>query len=195
MLTLHTRLGPDHLRAVEGAGLAALDTALHHRWPVLRRPLVLPWTDGPLLALDGDRPWLVAPVGHDPYTRGGRTVVPRAQRRALGGLAAQGVPFQRIAIAHELDPAGPVQALLPALKDGPRTCTASVARQVAGPLPAHPGLVRATRALGALAGAMTSAVSASAQALLDPIVFGVVAQDRPAHGEPALWYPLVAWRW
>jgi hypothetical protein len=121
--------------------------------------------------------------------------VPRAQRRALAALAAQGVPFERIAIAHELDPLGPVRLLVPALCDGPRTCTPIVARQVAGPLPAHPGLARMSRAFGRLAGATISAGSAAAALLLDPIVFGVVAPDRLDHGAPALWYPLVAWRW
>ena len=31
--------------------------------------------------------------------------------------------------------------------------------------------------------------------VLDPIIFGVIAPTAPRHGEPCLWYPLVAWRW
>ncbi|MGD9956466.1 MAG: hypothetical protein AB7V23_10395, partial [Candidatus Nanopelagicales bacterium] len=83
MVTLQARLGPAFSREVESLGLPALDAALRHRWPELREPVMLPWSDQPLLVLDGDRPWIVTAAEHDPYTRRGRTVVPHAQRREL----------------------------------------------------------------------------------------------------------------
>jgi hypothetical protein len=55
------------------------------------------------------------------------------------------------------------------------------------------------RVVGAMAGvgsaAANSALRATGEVLLDPIVFGVVAPAQPCDGEPAVWIPLVAWRW
>jgi hypothetical protein len=34
-----------------------------------------------------------------------------------------------------------------------------------------------------------------ADAVLDPIVFGVIGRRPPRPGDATLWFPLVAWRW
>ena len=190
---LHAELEP--LEDASRRRLSALEASVERDWPGLADARVLPWSDEPLLLLDRDRPWVVAPVERDPLARDGRTIVPGQQLRQLKELADQDLPFQRLAIAHELDPDGHVSALMPLLRSGPRTCTDEVSRTLVGPVPAHPGLVRAARALGALAGAARSTATAGLDLLLDPIIFGVVAPSWPVHGEPCLWYPLVAWRW
>jgi hypothetical protein len=126
----------------------------------------------------------------------GRSVVPRKQFTELKRIAELGVPFQRLAIAHELDPDGPVQELLPALKMGARTCTDDVARRLVGGVPAHPDVARTVRVLDAAIGGAASAVSTYVSRIaLDPIIFGIIAPTEPRHDELCLWYPLVAWRW
>jgi hypothetical protein len=126
----------------------------------------------------------------------GRTVVPRGQRARLKRIAELGVPFQRLAIAHELDPKGPIRQLLPALRDGPKTCTDEVARILVGAVPAHPGLNRAVRVLDSAIGSATSAIPINAVVtILDPIIFGIIAPTPPRQGQLCLWYPLAAWRW
>lgn len=175
--------------------LAELAAQMERDWPDLRKADVHPWSDVPVVALDRGRPWLVAPVERDPLARNGRTVVPAPQLRQLERIAQRNVPFQRLAIAHELDPAGPASTLVPLLANGPRTCTDDVARALVGPLPPHPGLARAARVIGSLVGAATATARTALDLLLDPIIFGVVAPSSPAHGELSLWYPLVAWRW
>jgi hypothetical protein len=40
-----------------------------------------------------------------------RIMIPRQQRKRLKSIAELGIPFQRLAIAHELDPDGPVQVV------------------------------------------------------------------------------------
>ena len=115
--------------------------------------------------------------------------------RQLEKLAAQNMPVQRLAMAHELDPDGPVRHLMPMLRHGPRTCTDDVARAVVGPLPPHPGLARTARALEGLVTTASHACADALDILRDPIIFGVITPAWPISGQPALWYPLVAWRW
>jgi hypothetical protein len=196
MLTLDMRTGPDVIEPRTLHALAGLERDLRRGWPDLPEPLVLPWTEEPLLLLDQRVPCLCAPVERDPLaTRGGHTVLPRKQLRRLTELAERGLPFQRLAIAHELDATGPVHHLLPQLTTGPRTCTDAVARAVLGPLPAHPGLTRAAGALARLTGGAAAGALAAAEFLLDPILFGVLAPGEPEHGRPSLWTPLLVWRW
>jgi hypothetical protein len=114
----------------------------------------------------------------------------------LKQIAGLDVPFQRLAIAHELNPEGPVRDLLPALKTGPLNLTDEVARALVGAVPEHPGVVRAVRALDVLMCGATSAVPDRVwNALLDPIIFGIIAPPPLRHGQLCLWYPLAAWRW
>jgi hypothetical protein len=83
--------------------------------------------------------------------------MPPEPRARLQELARAGLPFQRVAIAHELDPAGPVRDLLPALERGPRTCTAKDTLMLVGSPPAHPWVSRTARLLATLIGGTSSA--------------------------------------
>lgn len=172
---------------------AAADAVLRWRYPALAEPLLLPWSELPVLGLDREgAPWLYGPAERDPFAApDGRTAVPGPERRRLRALAAFGVPFQRISIAHELYPSGVVGPLLPELRKGPRTCTDAVARAVVGPAPPHPAVRGTARVLDALLSFGAARVVAAA---LDPIVFGVVGLPEVVCGKPALFYPLSAWR-
>jgi hypothetical protein len=178
--------------------LADLAVQVRRTWAALPAPLTLAWSDSPMVALDHEAPWVYGPVERDPL-RGsnGGTVIPHRERARLNEFAALGVPFQRLAIAHELNPDGPVRHLLPALKTGPRTCTDEVARALVGVVPTHRGTARAVRVLDAAVGAMSGARTRShlLNVLRDPIIFGIIAPTPPRHGEPCLWYVLAAWRW
>ena len=105
----------------------------------------VPWVEQPVLVLDRGMPWVYGPVEHDPGMTERGMVLPRPVIRRLTELAALQLPFQRLAIAHELDPEGPVAGYLPALEAGPRPCTAAEARTLVGPPPVHPALRRAPR--------------------------------------------------
>jgi hypothetical protein len=172
-----------------------VDAALRRRWPELPEPIVLPWSEHPVIALDGDKPWLYAPVERDPLTTArGHTILPRREIRRLRRMAALDVPFERLVIAHELDPRGAVGGLLPELRRGPRTCTPLVARAVVGPQPGHPAVRRTAAAIDAFVRRGVAAAD-GATALLDPIVLAAVGLPGLTHGLPALCYPLAAWRW
>jgi len=178
--------------------LAELSVQINQMWPSLPEPLRLAWTETPLVSIDRSGvPWVIGPAEHDPLrTAGGRTVIPHKQRAQLKRIAKLGVPFQRLAIAHELDPEGPVRQLLPALWTQPQPCTNELARVLVGDVPAHPGVTRAVTVLDAAVSGATSAVGINAVvSVLDPIIFGVMAPTPPRHGHLCLWYPLVAWRW
>ena len=178
--------------------LAELSVQINQMWPSLPEPLPLVWTETPLVSIDRSGiPWVIGPAEHDPLrTAVGRTVIPHKQRAQLKRIAELGVPFQRLAIAHELDPQGPVGQLLPALRTQPQPCTNELARALAGEVPAHPGVTRAVMVLDAAVSGATSAVGINAVvSALDPIIFGVIAPTPPRHGQLCLWYPLVAWRW
>ena len=183
-------------RARLDAELDRLGAELIERRPDLRPPIRVDWPQHSLLAFEAGRPWWLGPAECDPHCdRRGRIPMPPEPRARLQELARAGLPFQRVAIAHELDPAGPVRDLLPALERGPRTCTAETARMLIGTPPVHPGVSRAARLLATLLGRTSSAVGRVAETLLDPIVWGVVAPRAPRAGDATLWFPLVAWRW
>jgi hypothetical protein len=178
--------------------LAELSVQINQMWPSLPEPLLLAWTETPLVSIDrSGLPWVIGPAEHDPLrTSGGRTFIPHKQRAQLKRVAKLGVPFQRLAIAHELDPQGPVRQLLPALPTEPQPCTQELARTLVGEVPAHPGVTRAVMVLDSAVSGATSAVGINAVvSVLDPIIFGVIAPTSPRHGHLCLWYPLVAWRW
>lgn len=189
---------PDPVPRLSDADVERIRAHLAQRRGDLPEPLVLAWRNHPVLVVDRNRPWLFAPAERDPLLdRKGRMPIPRSARAQLKALLPAGLPFTRMAIAHELDPAGPVQPLLPAMRQGPLACSDEIARALTGPPPAHPGLRRAVHALDALLGGGPERVAGRIVDLLfDPIVFGVVAPGgRPRHGELSLWFPLAAWRW
>jgi hypothetical protein len=131
------------------AELTDLGGYVQRTWPALRPPIVLEWTEVPVVAIDDScGPWLYGPIEQDlVHGSHGVTVVPRRRLTQLKEIAALGVPFQRLAIAHELDVEGPVRQLLPELGAGPRACTDELAQALIGGVPEHPGVVRAVRAL------------------------------------------------
>jgi hypothetical protein len=191
-------LSPSHLEVWNHPELDDLSVQVSEKWPSLRPPLQLEWTETPLFSLDrAGVPWVIAPVERDPMPgTQGRTVIPRGQRARLKRIAALEIRFQRLAIAHELNPEGPVRQLLPALRDGPKACTDEVARALVGGVPEHPSVTRAVQALDVLVCGAASAVPDRVwNAVLDPIIFGIMAPTPPRHGQLCLWYPLVAWRW
>jgi hypothetical protein len=192
-------LSPSHSpKLLADPELAELSVQINQMWPSLPEPLLLPWTETPLVSIDRSGvPWVIGPAEHDPLRSArGRTVIPHKQRAKLKRIAKLGIPFQRLAIAHELDPTGPIRQLLPALRTQPQPCTTEVARALVGEVPAHPGVTRAVTVLDAAVNGATSAVGINAIiSVLDPIIFGVIAPPPPRHGQLCLWYPLVAWRW
>src|SRR5215218_987367 len=195
---LDVRLSPQRPDRLSRGELTSLHSDVHQKWPSLHAPIVLRWSESPTAALDSSgTAWIYGPVERDPL-RGSheRSVVPRKQRTQLKRIAKLGVPFQRLAIAHELDPEGPVRQLLPALRTQQQPCTNELARALVGEVPAHPGVTRAVTVLDAAVNGATSAVGINAVvSVLDPIIFGVIAPTPPQHRQLCLWYPLAAWRW
>ena len=192
-------LSPSHSsKLLADPELAELSVQINQMWPSLPGPLPLEWTATPLVSIDRSGvPWVIGPAERDPVrTVHGRTVIPYKQHASLKRIAKLGVPFQRLAIAHELDPEGPVRQLLPTLRAGPQPCTDALARTLVGAAPPHPGVSRAVRVFDAAVRGATSAVPINAVVnALDPIIFGVIAPNPPHQGQLCLWYPLVAWRW
>ena len=172
--------------------------ALTKRYPGLPRGHRRLWSDEPVVAPDDDRLWLVSPLERDPVLGPhGPSVLPADQRRRLRRWADEGPRFHPVAVAHELAPDEPLHTALLAQLDGhPRTCDDATARALVDPAPAHPAVSRVIGLLDELAHFRSSRLAGrAADALLDPIAFGIVAPPRPEHGAPARWYPLSAWRW
>ena len=195
MQAIDVRSRPNAPERKARAELADFDAYIHWVWPALPAPMTLEWSDSLVVALDQGIPWIYGPVERDPLRDPGKgSVLTNRVRRRLKKIARLGVPFQRLAIAHELDRDGPVRDLLPELQEGPRTCTDEVARLLVGEVPAHPGVAQVVRAMDAAVVAACAPASLVSR-VLDPIVFGVIAPQTPQHGELCLWYPLAAWRW
>jgi hypothetical protein len=199
MHAVEVRSRPSFANRTTRAELTSLAAHVEFVCPLLRAPRTIAWSETPALVLDGEVPWVFGPVERDPL-RGGRgtSVLPRSARARLIKIAAYGVPFQRVTIAHELDPDGPVQELLPELSADPRPCTDETARRLVGAVPGHPGVSRAVRLLDqAIYGAASTAIGPGQlfRKVLDPIIFGVVAARPLRPDDLALWYPLTAWRW
>ena len=58
--------------------LAELSVQINQMWPSLPEPLLLEWTETPLVSTDSSGvPWVIAPAEHDPLRSArGRTVIP-----------------------------------------------------------------------------------------------------------------------
>jgi hypothetical protein len=183
-------------RTVDDAELARLKAELVEKHAALAQPIVMTWSEAPRVALDRGAPWLFGPAECDPLRdHRGRLPVPRPVRARLRELADVGLPFQRVALAHELDATGPVQELLPRLRQGVVECSDATARLLVGPPPPHPAVRRAARVLDAVVGGLGGGAVRAADAVLDPTVFGVVGRRPPRPGDTTLWFPLIAWRW
>jgi hypothetical protein len=178
------------------AELHLLEAEFRRRRADLPRPIVMTWSETSMVALDRGSPWLVGPAECDPLRDDeGRTPIPRSARARLQELATCGLPFHRVALAHQLDPTGPVRELLATLRQGPVACSETTARLLVGPPPPHPAVRRAARVLDVLVDGASVAAARGADAVLDPIVFGVVGRRPPRPGDATLWFPLAAWRW
>jgi hypothetical protein len=198
MHALDVKKRTESSNVLRNAELADLEDHIQRRWRSLPNPIMLEWRESQTVGIDRSGiPWIFSPVERDPLRSSrGKTVVPDQQLARLKEIADIGVPFQRLAIAHELDPDGPVRQFLPDLESGPRTCSDELARTLVGDVPTHPGIARAVRVLDAIVGGATSALPKQLlSAVLDPIIFGIIAPTPPQHGQLCLWYPLVAWRW
>ena len=179
--------------------LAELAEHIGFLWPALPAPLTIGWSEEIRLVLDGGVPWIFGPAERDPL-RGqrGSSVLPKDARKRLKKIAASGVTFPRVAIAHELDPDGPVKPLLPSLLSRPLLCTDDLAKTLVGPVPMHPRIARILRIVNwAISGAQVAARSSAEMVgkVFDPIVFGVIAPTPLEEGRACLWFPMTAWRW
>lgn len=208
MLTLAKPLAAKH------AALAAeIDKTMRAKLPALPNPLVASWEEQPRLVLDRGMPWMVTPLENDPYrTGGGGYPFPAQVSAQLERISAGGARFHRIAIAHELDPNGPVAEMIKQIPPAGLVITAKTATECLGKTPAphktqHLAstmdkaantLIRAAKfsATAALAAPVAAAGLLAGGAGLDPIVFGVIGIDgQPRNGQPAIYYPLAAWTW
>jgi hypothetical protein len=165
---------------------------------------ISPYIDRPQLLLAQDcRVWILAPQECDPLTgRDGRCVLPPSAVADLRRIAAAGMEFHAIAIAHEVDPDGPVRRLVPQLQDGPRSCPPDLARILVGPVPPDPRAAWLARSMGQAMAALARPVTALAQRAdefvrrLDPVVFGLIGVDgRLEPGSPVLWVACTMWEW
>lgn len=201
MLTLTRPLAP-----VEHDAALAIDAKIRAISPTLQPAHVALWNDQPTVVRDRKTtaPWLLTPFEHDPYrTKDGGYPLPAEVRRELDALGKAHLPFDTIAVAHELDESPHVTAML--AKAGPSgvQVTPRQASLVLGRLPAPAGLQRKARGVdalvakaGGLFGAGVGALMAAPAVLLDPIMFGVcLLEESSVPGRIALYYPLVAWEW
>ena len=199
MRGLQARTTAQYIDRSSRDALADLAEHIGFLWPALPAPLVLGWSDDLRLVLDGEIPWIFGPVERDPL-RGqrGTTVLPSGARKRLKEIAKSGVTFQRVAIAHELDPDGPVRPLLPTLRSRPLACPDDLARKLVGPVPMHPRIARVLQVLNWAISGTQAAARTSADVVgrvFDPIVFGVIGPTPPEEGRACLWFPMTAWRW
>jgi hypothetical protein len=158
----------------------------------------------PQLRLVNDgRLWMLSPLGCDPLTRpGGRYVLPPSALADLRRIAATGVEFHDMVVAHELDLNGPAGQLIPQLRAGPRSCPPDLAWALVGPVPADPRAAQLARSMSrvmtALARPATTLAHQAGEAArrLDPVLFGLIGADgRLGPGWPVLWVACTKWEW
>lgn len=199
MLGIALRPRPRHVGRAARAELTELAGRLTFTWSALNPPIEREWSESPVMVLHGPEPWLLGPAERDPLRgRLGTNVLPRAARTRLEEIEGLGVPFRRVAFAHELDPVGPVEPFLPALQLGPHTCGDELARTLVGEVPAHPGVVDLLATLDWAARGprpTRDPLRTAGRPQLSRIVFGVIAPTPPRDGQLCLWFPLTAWRW
>lgn len=170
--------------------------------PYLQPPIVSGWTERPRLYLHRDEPWLLVPAESDPLrTTSGGAVIPTHALADLQRVVEAKVEFDRIAIAHEIEPGRVPVDLRSALGPQGLPCSHDVAKKLVGvsPPPTARNLRLAAgldKCVAALTGAASTLAGAAMNLSLDPIVFGVIScSDELRESEPALYFPLTAWRW
>ncbi len=169
--------------------------------PDLVTPLVGSWHDQPVLYLDKGLPWLLVPYDQDPLRQSdGGYPFPADVRRQLERVNERGVRFDDLAIAHELDPVGPIKSLIRTIPHQGIACDSKAAAVLIGDLPATGTTHKVGRALESAPRAIKTLLKGVAQApamllpLLDPIIFGVL-HIKADKTDLSLWYPLAAWKW
>lgn len=176
-----------------------------HAAPFLGQPTIARWSEEPLVFADKAGLWLLAPADRDPLrlAKGGLPI-PAGPFRDLCRIAATGVHFDRIAIAHEVPATPEARALAKDIPASGIACTDEVASRLLGDAPAPAGTRQlATRLdrLAALAARIVGNVGGASAGLLagaaiDPIVFGVIGHSGgPNPGDPAAYFALTAWAW
>lgn len=179
----------------------AADKIVRAKAPHLRPAHLATWSEAPLLVQDKTRPWVLTPLEADPLrTSKAGYPLPARIAKELAALSATGVEFHRIAIAHELEPSARTTALLAKGKGGPLALTAAETKELVGPLPTPKSTIEAAKktddGIAAIFAGVGKAVAGAADAVIDPIIFGVVGVGgAPKPGTPALYYPLAAWEW
>ena len=180
---------------------ASRDASLRKRAPDLPTYRVAPWNPEPLLLLEKGLPWILLPYDKDPLrTHDGGYPFPRRIKSDLQDLAARGVDFDALAIAHELDPKGPVAPLIPKIPPAGLLCSPETTKTLIGNTPAtkaskrmaatlnHAGDAVARSAPKVLLGLALAPIAvvaaplvllAAAASGVDPIVFGVLHVDPP----------------
>ena len=170
--------------------------------PFLQPPIVSGWTERPRLYLHRDEPWLLVPAESDPLrTTSGGAVIPTRALADLQRVVEAKIEFDRIAIAHEIDPALVPVDLRTALGSKGLPCSKDVAEKLVGESP--PPTARNLRlaegldkCVATLTGAASTLADAAMHLSLDPIVFGVIpCSGDLRESQPALFFPLTAWRW
>lgn len=178
---------------------ASRDATLRARAPWLREFHVAPWNTEPLLVMDKGVPWIVMPYEKDPLrTSEGGYPFPTQVKSELQALARTGVDFDSLAVAHELDPTGPVAPLLPKIPPAGLVCDETAAKTLVGAVPGTEVSKRLASTLNRAGDAVAEsapklllglalapvAIVAAPLALLgaavagvDPIVFGVLHVD------------------
>jgi hypothetical protein len=173
---------------------------------------VASWDERQRLVLSRGEPWVVGPLEIDPYrSRTGGYPFPSEVADKLRRISDGGARFHRIAIAHEVDPAGPVAPLMPKLTGQGLPISPTDTQKILGRAPAavkpkalatamdktiRRTLTVAKRTAAVSAAAAGAVAAGLGSAMLDPIVVGVVGLDGPPKaGDPAIFYPLVAWVW
>jgi hypothetical protein len=175
--------------------------AIARKAPFLPPPIAADWQEQPRLYLNQGEPWLLLPAERDPLrTVKGEVAIPRAALADLQRIVDADVDFDRLAVAHEIDPARVPARIRAALPANGLDCTDEVAEALIGKVPPPPSANRRLadgldKVVATLAGA-TQAAGDLAGAVLDPIIFGVIPLTGAlTPGQPALYYPLAAWRW
>jgi hypothetical protein len=211
---------PNPTRALDKkleARAVARDAALRKRAPMLKEHLVAEWHDDPLLVMDKGMPWIVMPFDKDPLrTKDGGYPFPKKVKRELQTLVAAGVDFDTLAVAHELDPKGPVAPYVAKIPPAGLLCSENATKSLVGTTPATEVNKRMAATLNRAGDAVVDsapkvllglalapvvvvaaplALVAGAVSGVDPIVFGVLHVDHQPHHKVSLWYPLAAWKW
>lgn len=180
----------------------ALDTTVRrHKLPIRRLGFAPVPSD--VFHIPGQqRDWLILPARKDPtLTTHGVFPAPKGPRTTLARVAAAGIDFDAILIAHDV-PRGvykdggplPVEYLLPPHRQVVETTNDALARatDTFGRMVVKSALGIAAASTAATAAVARGAANVSAAIGRDPIIFGVLVEDG---NDVGAWYYLTHWAW